>query len=186
MQARAERLSAALRKLPATESVTYRGGRAPATLPELYPPARMIFEPGFTSTSSNLRVATENLSGDLVTCIVGHSGRDLSPYSAHPAEAEIVYDRGSWFRVLACEKVDDNDLWIAVLAEAAPGDRDQDRPLTTTESSTAREQVTRTWNQYQRAVTVPAVSVTSPDKFTGLVGVDRWGVAFHPAAGAAE
>jgi NAD:arginine ADP-ribosyltransferase. len=175
----AEQLSAALAKLPPTAETTFRGGNVTPAAMVHHRPGTVLFEPGFTSTSRDLRVATENLTGDLLVSITGVSGRDLTVFSAYPDEAEVVFDRGAYFRVLVAGPLADTSKHALVLVETARPD--VSRGLSGAERAVGRNRLDHLVAEYRLAVGREAVPVTSPGKFTALLGLDRTGTPFVPS-----
>lgn len=99
IQARADRVSTALAKLPARPGQTYRGVNLPDDILAKYQPGSVVTEKAFTSTSTDSSVATGNFQGNALMVVTGQSGRDVAPFSQYPGEAEILYDKGTKFMV---------------------------------------------------------------------------------------
>ncbi len=74
----------ALERLPTHTGIVYHG------LPSIPRLAPARWTRGVTATSRDPRIATENFSTPAVAAIVSRTGRDITQFSAHPAEQEIV------------------------------------------------------------------------------------------------
>jgi hypothetical protein len=98
IQARADRVSTGLAKLPPRPGMTYRGVNLPDDIVRNYQPGSVVTERAFTSTSTNPGVATGAFDGNTLMVVTGHSGRDIAPFSEFP-ESEILYDKGTQFLV---------------------------------------------------------------------------------------
>ena len=111
---RIDAVSAALAKLPSHAGVVYRGTDLPPLALDAYVPGQPVTEPAFTSSSAD---PAESFPGNTLFVIDSVSGRDVSPYSAIPSEAEVLFDRGAHFSVL--DKAWDTDLlkWVITLRE---------------------------------------------------------------------
>jgi hypothetical protein len=114
---RAEAVSVALAKLSPEPAVTYRGVQFSADALAAYRPGRVVTERGFTSTSLDVTVA-QGFGGNTLLVIEGRTGRNVAPYSMYASEAEILYDKGTRFRVLDRVLDTDSDQWIITLEEA--------------------------------------------------------------------
>jgi hypothetical protein len=99
IQARADRVSAGLAKLPPRPGTTYRGVNFPDEVLQKYEPGTVVTEKAFTSTSTDPAVATGNFNGNALMLITGQSGHDIAPFSDYP-ESEILYDKGTQFQVI--------------------------------------------------------------------------------------
>lgn len=117
LQARADRVSKGLAGLPPRPGTTYRGARLTDDLLARYEPGKVVTERGFTSTSRNLDVALEEFKGNVLMTVRGQNGRDVLPRSAHPHEAEILYDQGTRFRVISKTWDPDIAQWLISLRE---------------------------------------------------------------------
>jgi hypothetical protein len=94
--ARAEQVSTALRKLPDYGGDAQRGTTLTPAQIASYVPGQFRAEAAFTSTT---RDATRTFDGNALFVISSKSGKDVSGYSRHRHEAEILFDKGSTFYV---------------------------------------------------------------------------------------
>jgi hypothetical protein len=102
LQASADQVSVGLSHLPNFEGQTYRGvdfSALPPSVAEQYQPGSVVTEAAFTSTTTDVGVATGGFNGDTLMIIEGQSGTDVAPYSQYPDESEILYDKGTDFLV---------------------------------------------------------------------------------------
>jgi len=99
IQARADRVSTGLAKLPAQPGTTYRGVNFSSDIAKNYQEGTVVTERAFTSTSTDASVATGAFDGNTLMTVTGHSGRDIAPFSDYP-ESEILYDKGTQFQVI--------------------------------------------------------------------------------------
>lgn len=99
---------------------SYRGADLSDELLARYEPGRVVTERGFTSTSRDVTVAQGDFGGNALFTVTGRSGRAVAPVSQFPGESEILYDRGTAFRVTG--RTWDGGLrkWLITLEEAAP------------------------------------------------------------------
>ena len=74
----------ALSRLPPYTGVVFHG------LPEAPDLASARWTRGVTAMSRDPRIATENFTAPTVAAIVSRSGRDITAFSAHPHEQEVV------------------------------------------------------------------------------------------------
>jgi hypothetical protein len=117
LQARADRTSAGLARLPTAPGTTYRGTDLTDEQLALYEPGRMVTERAFTSTSRDVRVAQEDFDGNTFLTVTGQNGRDVTAVSQLPYEAEIVYDKGTPFLVTGRTWDPDLGKWLITLEE---------------------------------------------------------------------
>lgn len=117
IQAQADQVSDGLAKLPREPGTTYRGVDFPGGVLDNYEPGQVVTERAFTSTSRDPGVAQGAFDGNTLMVVTGQNGRDVAPFSAHSYEAEILYDKGTRFKVM--EKLWDADIgkWIITLKE---------------------------------------------------------------------
>lgn len=99
IQARADRVSTGLAKLPPRPGTTYRGVNFSSDIAKNYQEGTVVTERAFTSTSTDASVATGAFDGNTLMTVTGHSGRDIAPFSEFP-ESEILYDKGTQFQVI--------------------------------------------------------------------------------------
>jgi hypothetical protein len=116
IQARSDRVSEGLAKLPSEPGTTYRGVQYPDAVLDNYQPGQVVTERAFTSTSKDPGVAQGAFDGNTLIVVNGKNGKDIAPCSHYP-EAEILYDKGTQFKVTS--KTWDADLgkWIIVMDE---------------------------------------------------------------------
>jgi ADP-ribosyltransferase exoenzyme len=117
LQAQADGVSQALVKLPDRPGTTYRGVDFSDAVLSEYEPGRIVSERAFTSTSRDPLVALEEFEGNTFMTITGRSGKDVTPFSAYSHEAEILFDKGTRFKII--DKVwDPNDgKWLISMRE---------------------------------------------------------------------
>lgn len=120
LQARADRVSRELVRLPAAPGTTYRGTNLPDDVLAGYQPGRVVTERAFMSTSRDPGVAQGVFDGNTLQVVTGRNGRDVAPVSFYPGEAEILYDRGT--RFLVTDRTWDAGLgkWLISLEEIVP------------------------------------------------------------------
>lgn len=93
----ADQLSQALARLPGFCGPVHRGVYLSQDQSGKYIPGAIIQESAFISTSF---MAESALAGNTIFTIRSKTGRSISPYSQYPEESEILFDRGTRFRVL--------------------------------------------------------------------------------------
>jgi hypothetical protein len=118
IEARADRVSAALAKLPPRPGMTYRGVDLPEDMLSNYEEGTVITEKAFTSTSTDPAIASGNFKGNAVTIISGNSGRDISEFSQYSYEKEILYDKGTQFYVTGKSFDTETGKWTIRMREA--------------------------------------------------------------------
>jgi hypothetical protein len=102
---RIELISQALRKLPEYKGLVYRRDSFEAHMVK-YVPGNIVEEPAFTSTSLS---ANATFSGNVLFTIKSKTGRDISQHARYPEEEEILFDRGTKFRVLNRKDINDSN-----------------------------------------------------------------------------
>lgn len=90
-----------LSKLPGVRGVSYRGTDLPITIADKYKPGMIVHELAFMSTSASKAGA---FSGDTEFIVHGTSGRDVTLYSSHKGEKEILFPYGTMFKVTSVVK----------------------------------------------------------------------------------
>ncbi|HEY9392092.1 MAG TPA: ADP-ribosyltransferase [Mycobacteriales bacterium] len=120
IQARADAVSEGLAKLPGQPGTTYRGVHFGDDVLANYEPGRIVTERAFTSTTQNPNVAQGAFDGNVLMSITGRNGKDVAPFSDYVSEAEILYDKGTNFKVT--NKVWDAGIgkWLITMEEVAP------------------------------------------------------------------
>ncbi len=113
----ADELSDALTAFPAHEGLVYRGTQLPDEAIARYEPGQTVTHPAFTSTSTD---PAEAFPGNVQMFIQSTTGKDVSAVSAHGYEAEVLFDKGTEFRVVAKTWDDATRQWEIVLREVAP------------------------------------------------------------------
>jgi hypothetical protein len=103
LQEHADAVSTALAKLPDHPGTTFRGVDYSNDVLDGYQPGSVITHHAFTSTSTDLRVATDSFDGNTLLTITGKSGKDVDALSSNSGEAEILYDKGTEFQVVSKE-----------------------------------------------------------------------------------
>ncbi len=117
MATRAGEVSAALAKLDPQPGITFRGTTLSGAELDLYQPGTVVREAAFTSSSRTMSVAGQYFGGNTLLVVHGRTGRNVAPYSAYPHEHEVLYDKGTRFRVLDRVRDDGADAWIITLEE---------------------------------------------------------------------
>jgi hypothetical protein len=116
IQARADNVSEGLAKLPAEPGETYRGVEYPSDVLDKYQPGQIVTERAFTSTSKDPDVASGTFNGNTLMVINGRNGKDIAPFSKYP-EAEILYDKGTSFKVTSKVWNAGIGKWVIALEE---------------------------------------------------------------------
>jgi hypothetical protein len=116
IQARSDRVSEGLAKVASEPGTTYRGVQHPDTVLDNYQPGQVVTERAFTSTSKDPGVAQGAFDGNTLMVVNGKNGKDIAPFSNYP-EAEILYDKGTQFKVTSKTWDADLDKWIIVMDE---------------------------------------------------------------------
>ncbi|MFY1671333.1 ADP-ribosyltransferase domain-containing protein [Plantactinospora sp. WMMB334] len=114
------RLSRALRRLPESPGLSYRGVQLSREQLDAYQPGAIVTEFGFTSTARYPRNA---FGGNTLMLVYGWTGRDVDEFSQNPGEHEVLYDRGNRFRVLLKVWDPSSQKWIIVVVQVRPGPR---------------------------------------------------------------
>lgn len=96
VEERADRLSAALKKLPDHRGDVFRGTTLTSEQIALYKPGQFTKEAAFTSTSAD---RSQAFKGNVLFFISSNSGKDVSGFSKQPDESEVLFDRGATFYV---------------------------------------------------------------------------------------
>nr|WP_240948009.1 ADP-ribosyltransferase [Planosporangium mesophilum] len=116
IQARSDRVSEGLAKLPPQPGTTYRGVQYSDEILARYEPGQVVTERAFTSTSQDPNVAQGAFNGNTLMTITGKNGRDIAPFSNYP-EAEILYDKGTNFKVISKVWNPRIDKWVIHIEE---------------------------------------------------------------------
>ncbi len=117
LAARADEVSAALAKLDPQPGITFRGTTLSGAALDVYQPGTVVREAAFTSSSRTMSVAGHFFGGNTLLVVHGRTGRNVAPYSAYPHEHEVLYDKGTRFRVLDRVWDEGADAWIITLEE---------------------------------------------------------------------
>ncbi|MEE6257572.1 ADP-ribosyltransferase [Plantactinospora sonchi] len=113
----ADRISDALAKLPSYgEEATYRGVYLDDKALQQYEPHKIVTEHGFISTSESMEVA-EGRSNKVIMTIRGENGKFIEEYTAEPGEREVLYDRGTQFRVILKYQDPETGQWFITMEE---------------------------------------------------------------------
>ena len=96
----ASQLNAALSKLPSYKGTVTRG--APIESGRYYSPGMIVKERAFTSTSK--KSTSRFNSNDTKFVITSKTGKDISSFSKHPGEKEVLFRSGTRFRVTKLER----------------------------------------------------------------------------------
>lgn len=116
IQARADAVSDGMAKLPAEPGQTYRGVEYSDDVLDKYRPGEIVTERAFTSTSRDAGVAKGTFDGNTLMVINGKNGKDIAPFSKYP-EAEILYDKGSNFKVTGKSWSPTMGKWVILMEE---------------------------------------------------------------------
>jgi len=111
---RAEAISTALSKLPRYEGPVFRGTLLGADDLARYVPNSTVTEAAFTSTSAD---KAKQFSGNTEFLIKSLTGRDVAAVSEVPTESEVLFDKGTSFKVL--DKLYDasREKWVIMMKE---------------------------------------------------------------------
>ena len=110
---RAAAVSEALSKLPDWNGPVFRGTTLTSEQIASYVPGEVHSEAGFTSTTSDRKIA---FPGNTLFLITPKHGKDVSPYSAY-AESEILFDKGTDFLVTSNFFSSQEGKYIIVMME---------------------------------------------------------------------
>ncbi|MEV6341912.1 ADP-ribosyltransferase [Actinoplanes sp. NPDC051851] len=113
---RADEISTALAKLPSTPGVTYRGATYSDELLANYNVGQIVTERAFTSTSADILVA-DNFSGNTLITITGRNGKEISGFSDFAHESEVLYDKGTQFKVIDKVFDEESQRWLITMQE---------------------------------------------------------------------
>ncbi len=150
-------LLAALEKLPATAAVSYRGLPGDAAAP-----AGTFVTEGFTATSRDPRIATENFAAGSIVAIAGRTGRDISFMAKNPDESEIVLLPGAILRPVQITHAD--GITVHVIEELLTDETAQPDPALPQTPDALLELVT---DAVATARTASPAAITTPGKFSG-------------------
>jgi hypothetical protein len=140
----------ALRRLPPSPGITYRGMIGPE-------PRGVIVVPDVMPTSADPRVASENFTAPILAAITTVSGRFIAPLSRHPSEQETALLPGTVLLPAGKVAIPGLAKEVVLLAEmgtAAGLPKD---------SQELRELVT---NHIRSALARTTVPIYSPGRFT--------------------
>jgi len=116
-QARVDAVSVSLGKLGAHSGTVYRGTQLAPDQLARYEPGTVVREAGFTSTTMD---PTRGFRGNVRFVIESVGGRDVSSVSQFPQQAEVLFDRGAAFEVLAQDVDPASGLVQIYLREVTP------------------------------------------------------------------
>lgn len=151
----------AIAKLPAFNGIAFRGVEAGAVEP---PPLGVAA--GVLATSRDPRVGTENFTATLMLVTLHRTGRDVSEFSEHPEDAEVVVRPGSvWQRLIELEVPGVPGRFV-VLEELDPTGSTP-TPTPTEWGATLAELRARITRMVQLSAAAAPLTVTSPGKFVG-------------------
>lgn len=108
-------VTSCLNRLPPHAETVFRKATLTARQVQHYRAEAVISEPAFLSAS---RDAFWTGRGDTLFVIESDEGRDVSAYSAHPDEREVLFRPATRFEVLNVEQTRENATWI-YLSETA-------------------------------------------------------------------
>ena len=106
--------------MPPTPGRTYRRVRYSQETLARYKPGHLVTEAAFTSTSQLLIPLAHPISNgdeDVTFIVFGDNGRDISPFARYPAEEEVLYDKGTRFRVISKTLREEEDRWCIIMRE---------------------------------------------------------------------
>ncbi|MEV0250801.1 ADP-ribosyltransferase [Nocardia sp. NPDC050712] len=109
---RVESINEALDKLPNHAGPVTRRTELPQEVLDKYVEGATVTEKSFTSTSKD----PNRFSGPVEFQIMSKTGKDVSPYSLHPDEAEVLFKTDTPFKVLR-RYVDGNGRTVIQMAE---------------------------------------------------------------------
>lgn len=110
----------ALSKLPPYRGLSYRGfSEAPSEEPW------STVSPVVVPTSLDPRVATENFTAAGLYAILGRTGKELTRFSKHPEEREVVFAPGTIYKPVT--RFDVDGLPVLLIEQIDP-DRQPDEP----------------------------------------------------------
>lgn len=112
-------VSQALAKLPAVAAVVFRPAYLSDAQLARYQPGALVEERGFLSCTLDPARTTD---GNTTFAIASVWAKDISSYSPVPADAEVVFDRSTAFRVLE-QRRDPDTGRIEIILEEVPRDR---------------------------------------------------------------
>lgn len=143
----------ALQKLPPFTGVVFHG------LPGIPDLNRARWTSGLTATSLDPRIASENFTSPVIAAIVSRTGRDISPFSAHPAEREVVIPPEAVLHTLAVDTAPGGETPLVIIEQLAELDPNVSLP------PTLPELVQLVKDRIATAMAQPPVAVTTPQKF---------------------
>lgn len=129
----------------------------------------VLLEPAFVSAT---RETDRHVPGATTFAIASRSGRDITAMSDYPQDAEVVFDHGSLFLVLAVDEVAGRDETTVFLAELP---RDVGPSDVSALGGESRQLLVgmRADEDQRRAVPVSGRHpLSTPDKYTFPVGMD--------------
>jgi hypothetical protein len=113
---------------------------------------------GVTATSHDPRIATENFSTAVIAAIVSRTGRDISAFSMHPHEQEVVLPPEVALLEVARTQASDGRP-VLILEQLAPADAAASLP------ATLADLVGEVERRLAAAQAAAPVDVTTPGKF---------------------
>lgn len=146
------RFLSALEKLPAHTGIVFHG------LPFIPQLAPARWTRGVTATSKDPRIATENFSTPAIAAIVSRTGREISAFSAHPAEQEVVLPPEVVLLEVACTSLPDGRP-VVIVEQLAEHDPTSGLP------PTLNDLITRVNEVLRSAQALEPAPVTTPGKF---------------------
>ena len=114
----------ALEKLPPYTGIVFHG------LPAIPDIVRAKWTDGVTATSHDPRIATENFRSPVIAAILSRTGRDISAFSAHPHEREVVLPPQIMLHTLAVDFTSDGVTPLVVIEQLAELDTGVSLPPT--------------------------------------------------------
>ncbi|KHK99517.1 hypothetical protein LK09_02475 [Microbacterium mangrovi] len=111
------------------------------------------------ATSLDPRIGTENFSTPVIAAILSRTGRDISAFSAHPTELEVVIPPEVILHTLAVDVAPDGVTPLIVIEQLAELDPDVSLP------PTLEGLVALVKERIAMSMAQPPVDITTPGKF---------------------
>ena len=143
----------ALQKLPPFTGIVFHG------LPGIPDLDRTRVTSGLTATSHDPRIATENFTTPVIAAIVSRTGRDISPFSARPAEREVVIPPEAMLHAVVVDTAPDGATPLIIIEQLATLDTGDSLP------PTVEGLILLVKDRLSTAMAQPQVEITTPQKF---------------------
>jgi hypothetical protein len=142
-----------LQKLPPLTEIVFHGL---TDIPDL---KRARWTSGVTATSLDARIGTENFSTPVIAAILSRTGRDITAFSAHPAEREVVLPPEAMLHTLALDTALDGTTPLIIIEQLAELDPKVSLP------PTLPEFVALVKERVAASMAEPPAKITTPGKF---------------------